>query len=80
MCNTPSTRAPRQSCCTPGKCVPSISHWNWLTKMDRQAGLFIARECTRVLGMVHQDGLELAVSHQVSPQQEGCAFNSLQTE
>ena len=39
--------------------------------MDRQAGLSIDLECTRVLGVVDQDGLELAVSHQVSPQQEG---------
>ena len=35
-CNTPSTRASRQSCCTPGKCVPSSNHWNWRT--NGQAG------------------------------------------
>ena len=40
-------------------------------QMDRQAGLFIALECTRVLGMVDQDRLELAVFRQVSPQREG---------
>ena len=39
--------------------------------MDRQAGLFIALECKKVLSLVHHDGLEFAVSHQVSPQQEG---------
>ena len=39
--------------------------------MERQAGLFIALECTRVLSVIHHDGLELAVSHQVSPQQKG---------
>ena len=39
--------------------------------MDRHAGLIIPLECTRVLGMVDKDGLELAVSCQVSPQQEG---------
>ena len=39
--------------------------------VDRQAGLFIAPECTRGLGMVHHDRLKLAVSLQVSPQQEG---------
>ena len=38
---------------------------------DRQAGLFIALDCMRVLGVVDQDGLELAVFHQVSPEQEG---------
>ena len=31
----------------------------------------IILECTRVLGVVGQDGLQLEVSHQVSPQQEG---------
>ena len=35
--------------------------------MDRQAGLFIALECTRVLGMADQDGLQFAVSRQASP-------------
>ena len=39
--------------------------------MDRQDGLFIALECTRVPGIVHHDGLEFAVSRQFSPQQEG---------
>ena len=39
--------------------------------MERQTGFFIALECTRVLGVVNQDGLELAVSHQVILQQEG---------
>ena len=39
--------------------------------MDRQAGLFIALKCTRVLSVVDQDRLQLAVFHQVSPQQEG---------
>ena len=39
--------------------------------MDRQAGLCIALECTRHLGMVHHDGLKLAVSFQVSTKQEG---------
>ena len=39
--------------------------------VDRQAGLIITLECTRVLGVVNQDGLEFAVSRQVSLQQEG---------
>ena len=39
--------------------------------VDRQAGLVVALECTRILCVVDQDGLQLAVSHQVSPQQEG---------
>ena len=39
--------------------------------MGRQAGLIIPLECTRVLGVIDQDGLELAFSSQVSPQQEG---------
>ena len=39
--------------------------------IDRQDGLFIARECTRVFSVVHQEGLEFAVSCQVSPQYEG---------
>ena len=39
--------------------------------MDRQAGLVITLEHTWVLGMVDRDRLELAVSCQVSPQQEG---------
>ena len=39
--------------------------------MDRQAGLFITFECTGVLSVVDQDGLELAVSRQVGPQKEG---------
>ena len=39
--------------------------------VDRQTGLSIALECARVLSVVDQDGLELAVSSQVSPQKEG---------
>ena len=39
--------------------------------MDRQVGLCIVLECTRVLGLVHHDMLKLAVSRQVSPQHEG---------
>ena len=39
--------------------------------MNKQVGLFITLECTRVLGMVDQDGLQLAVFRQISPQQEG---------
>ena len=39
--------------------------------VDRQAGLIVALEVTRVLGVVDQDGLQFAVSRQVSPQQEG---------
>ena len=39
--------------------------------IDRQDGLFIALECTRVFSVVHQEGLEFAVSCQVSPQYEG---------
>ena len=39
--------------------------------MDRQARLCIALECTKVLGVIHNDGLQLAVCCQVSPQQEG---------
>ena len=35
--------------------------------LDRQAGLILALECMRVLGVVDQNGLELAVSRQVSP-------------
>ena len=36
--------------------------------VDRQADLVVALECTRVLGVVDQDGFEFAVSRQVSPQ------------
>ena len=39
--------------------------------VDRQVGLIRALKGTRVLGVVDQDGLQFAVSHQVSPQQEG---------
>ena len=39
--------------------------------VDRQAALIIPLECMRVLSVVDQDGLQLAVSRQVSPQQEG---------
>ena len=39
--------------------------------MDRQAGLCITLEFTRVLGVVDQDGFQLAISRQVSPKQEG---------
>ena len=39
--------------------------------MDRQAGLSTDLECMRFLGVVDQDGLQLAVSRQVSPQQDG---------
>ena len=39
--------------------------------VDRQAGLIITLECTLVLGVVDQDGLEFGVSRQVSLQQEG---------
>ena len=35
--------------------------------VDRQAGLIVALKGTRVLGMVDQDGLHLAVSRQASP-------------
>ena len=39
--------------------------------VDRQAGLIITLECTRVLDVVLQDGRQLAVSRQVSLQEEG---------
>ena len=39
--------------------------------VDGQAVLIVALKGTWVLGVVHQDGLELAVSRQVRPQQEG---------
>ena len=39
--------------------------------VDGQAVLIVALKGTRVLGVVHQDGLKLAVSRQVRPQQEG---------
>ena len=39
--------------------------------VDRQADLDIVLECTRVLSVVDQNGLQLAVSRQVSPQQKG---------
>ena len=39
--------------------------------VDGQAVLIVALKGTRVLSVVHQDGLELAVSRQVHPQQEG---------
>ena len=39
--------------------------------MDKQARLCIALECMRVLGVIHNDGLQLAVSRQVGPQQKG---------
>ena len=39
--------------------------------MDGQAILVIALKGTQVLGVIDQDGLQLAVSRQVSPQQEG---------
>ena len=38
---------------------------------NRQAALIVTLECSRFLGVVDQDGLELAVSRQVSPQLEG---------
>ena len=39
--------------------------------VDGQAVLIVAPKGTRVLGVVHQDELELAVYRQVRPQQEG---------
>ena len=45
--------------------------------VDRQTGLIVALECTKVLGMVDQNELELALSCQVSPQQDGESLNVL---
>ena len=69
MCNTPSTREPRTSCCRFRKCGrhPTTGIGE---PMERQAGLIIALECMRVLSVVDQEELELAVSHKVSPQAE----------
>ena len=39
--------------------------------MDWQAGFVIALKCMRVVGVIHHDRLKVAVSSQVSSQQEG---------
>ena len=51
------------------KYILSSNQWNWRT--NGQAGCCTIPECTRVFRMVHHDRLALAVSCQVSPQQEG---------
>ena len=70
-CNTPSTRTPKQSCCTPVENVSRHPTSRIGIPVDRQGGLFIALQCTRILGVVHHDGIEFVVSRQVSPQQKG---------
>ena len=61
MYNTPSTLAPAVPCCVPGKCAchPTTGIGE---PVDRQAGLIVALECTRVLNVVDQARLEFAVS------------------
>ena len=45
--------------------------WPVIQPVDRQAGIVVTLEYTRVLFIVDQDELKFAVSCQVSPQQEG---------
>ena len=67
MCNTPSARL--ELCPAVGlenmACHPTTGVGE---PVDRQVGLIVALKGMRVPGMVNQDGLQFAVSHEVSPQ------------
>ena len=57
-----------------GVCLENVAHHPPTvvgTPVDGQSALIIALKGKWVLGVVHQDGLEPAVSCQVRPQQEG---------
>ena len=54
-----------------GSLAVRLKNMSTAVSMDRQVGFIIALECTKVFGVVHHHRLELAVSCQVSPQQEG---------